>query len=138
MSQGASWPAEHGRSEAGAVVILSAEDDAEDTIRPRLEVAGADLDDVYTLDAIHDVDEKGKPCKRAFSLERDLDRLDGLLSRIKSVRLKSVRLVVVDPISAYLGEADSHKNAEIRALLTPLSDFSCSAWRRRRGDISFQ
>jgi hypothetical protein len=28
-----------------------------------------------------------------------------------------VRLVVIDPVSAYLRDADSHKNAEIRALL---------------------
>jgi putative DNA primase/helicase len=32
--------------------------------------------------------------------------------------------VVVDPVSAYLGDADSHKNAEIRALLAPLGDLA--------------
>lgn len=32
-----------------------------------------------------------------------------------------VRLVIVDPISAYLGGTDSHKNAELRALLSPLA-----------------
>jgi hypothetical protein len=101
------------------VVILSAEDDAEDTIRPRLEAAGAELQSCITLDAVRDVDEKGKPCQRAFSLKRDLDRLDGLLAE-----LKNVRLVVVDPISAYLGDADSHKNADIRALLAPLGDLA--------------
>ena len=32
--------------------------------------------------------------------------------------------VVVDPLSAYLGVTDSHKNAEVRGLLTPLSDIA--------------
>ncbi|GAG35008.1 unnamed protein product, partial [marine sediment metagenome] len=34
------------------------------------------------------------------------------------------RLVVIDPISAYLGRTDSHKNAEIRGLLAPLSELA--------------
>jgi hypothetical protein len=32
--------------------------------------------------------------------------------------------VVIDPITAYLGEVDSHRNAEVRALLAPLSDLA--------------
>ena len=78
-----------------------------------------DLQKCYILDAVCDVDEKGKPYQRAFSLKRDLERLSSLLAE-----LKNVRLVVVDPISAYLGDADSHKNAEIRALLAPLGDLA--------------
>jgi putative DNA primase/helicase len=119
VSHGELWPVENSRCEPGGVVILSAEDDAEDTIRPRLEAAGADLQRCYMLDAVCDVDEKGKPYQRAFSLKRDLERLSSLLAE-----LKNVRLVVVDPISAYLGDADSHKNAEIRALLAPLGDLA--------------
>ena len=100
--------------EAGAVVILSAEDDAEDTIRPRLEAAGADLQRCFILDAVRDVDADGNATQRAFSLKRDLERLSTLIAE-----LRDVRLVVIDPISAYLGDADSHKNAEVRALLAP-------------------
>jgi hypothetical protein len=32
--------------------------------------------------------------------------------------------VVVDPVTAYLGKSDSHKNAEIRGLLAPLSELA--------------
>ncbi len=32
--------------------------------------------------------------------------------------------MVIDPISAYLGNIDSHKNAEVRGLLAPLSDLA--------------
>ena len=34
------------------------------------------------------------------------------------------RLVIVDPITAYCGGVDSHKNAEVRGLLAPLSNLA--------------
>jgi len=43
VTTGGRWPVDGFRAECGSAVILSAEDDAEDTIRPRLEAAGADL-----------------------------------------------------------------------------------------------
>jgi hypothetical protein len=38
------------------------------------------------------------------------------------------RLVIIDPVSAYCGKTDSHKNSEVRGLLAPLADL---AGRRR-------
>ena len=38
--------------------------------------------------------------------------------------IENVRLVVVDPISAYLGKTDSHRNSEVRAALTPAIEFA--------------
>jgi putative DNA primase/helicase len=38
--------------------------------------------------------------------------------------LRSVAAVVIDPISAYLSETDSHKNADVRAVLAPLSELA--------------
>jgi hypothetical protein len=116
VSTGGPWPVDRTSCEQGAVVILSAEDDAEDTIKPRLEAAGADLSRVYILDGmVRHADGSG----RALSLQQDLDRLSVTLTDIGDVAL-----VVIDPITAYLGDADSHRNAEIRALLAPLSDLA--------------
>ena len=39
-------------------------------------------------------------------------------------RIDNVRLIVVDPISAYMGKTDSHRNAEVRAALTPAVEFA--------------
>ena len=39
-------------------------------------------------------------------------------------RLGDVVLIQIDPVSAYLGGTDSHKNADVRALLSPLSDLA--------------
>ena len=115
VSNGGRWPVDRTEAEAGNVIILSAEDDAEDTIRPRLEAAGADLDRVFLLQAIEAQDESGKPFERSFNLVNDIPRLAALIHEIGGCEL-----VIIDPITAYLGAADSHKNAEVRSLLAPL------------------
>ncbi len=69
---------------------------------------------VHTLDAVHDESGNGKE-GRSFNLKTDLSHLGELLEE-----LGDVALVVIDPISAYLGNTDSHKNADTRALLAPL------------------
>jgi len=119
VSNGGRWPVDRTECQRGSVVILSAEDDPEDTIRPRLEAAGADLDKVYILEAIRFETEKGEPAHRGFNIGQDIGRLGALLHE-----LGDVALVIIDPITAYLGDADSHKNAEVRALLAPLQEMA--------------
>jgi hypothetical protein len=111
VSRGDRWPASSTPAERGVVVILSAEDAADDTIRPRLEAAGGDLSRIHVIDAVR-TDKGDVP----FDLGRDLSALDASLDE-----LSDVALLVIDPITAYLGTTDSHKNAEVRALLAPLS-----------------
>ena len=100
----------------GSVIILSAEDDAEDTIRPRLEAAGADLKRVFILDAIREPNRDGALTTRPFNLTADIERLSDLARK-----LGDVGLIDIDPITAYLGGVDSHKNAEVRGVLAPLA-----------------
>lgn len=120
ITTGGTWPVDRTKCERGNVIFLSAEDDPADTIRPRLEAAGADLSRVFIIDAVVDgYRTGGVEIQRAFNLTKDLIRLGDMLQEIGDVAL-----VVIDPITAYLGEADSHKNAEIRALLAPLSDMA--------------
>jgi replicative DNA helicase len=116
ITTGGQWPVDRTHCEQGSVVFLSAEDSAEDTIKPRLEAAGADTRQTYVLDAVRDIGEKGEQRERTFNLARDLPRLGAMLEK-----LSNVAMVVIDPITAYLGGTDSHKNADIRALLAPLS-----------------
>jgi hypothetical protein len=54
-----------------------------------------------------------------FSIAEDIQALGRVLSE-----LRDVVLVIVDPISAYLGKTDSHKNAEVRAVLAPLAELA--------------
>lgn len=115
VSTGGKWPVDRTKCARGQVVFLSAEDSAEDTIRPRLEAAGADLTRIYTIDAISEGSGENTT-ERTFNLAADVHRLALMVER-----LGDVSLLIVDPITAYLGNTDSHKNADIRALLTPLT-----------------
>src|ERR1700720_3823742 len=57
--------------------------------------------------------------RRAFNLQADL----ALLER-KIAEIGDVALVIIDPISSYMGKADSHKNAEVRGALEPASEMA--------------
>lgn len=116
VSRGWAWPDASGvATTPGGVVLLSAEDGVADTIRPRLDAAGADVGRIVALEAIRSVGDNGRESARTFDLSRDLPALE---AAIRSV--DGCRLVVIDPVTAYLGGVDSHKNAEIRGLLAPL------------------
>jgi hypothetical protein len=110
------WPFDEGKAANGSVIILSAEDDAADTIRPRLEAAGADLGRVLIISAVRYDDGRGR---RGFNLQEDLKLLE-----IEIARTADVALVVIDPVSSYLGKVDSHNNADLRAALEPLSEMA--------------
>jgi hypothetical protein len=116
VTRGTAWPDGAANSQPGSVIILSAEDDDEDTIRPRLRVAGANLDKVYILQAVRHAKPDGGTSLDHFNLAADVEALQDAV-----VSLEDVRLVIVDPISAYLGGTDSHVNSKVRGLLAPLS-----------------
>jgi hypothetical protein len=115
VSVGDCWP-DGAAAPQGRVLILNGEDDAADTIRPRLEAAGADVSRIYVLDAVRTLDHDGRVIQRGFDLSRDIEVL-----RAAAKAIGEVLLIVIDPVSAYLGRTDSHRNADVRALLAPLS-----------------
>src|SRR5262249_48918990 len=117
VSTGTDWPVDLSRGPHGDVLLLSAEDDATDTIRPRLEAAGARIDRVHIVEGIRCKDRHtAASLYRMVSLKRDLEAVEQYLCR-----LPQARLLVIDPISAYLDDADSHNNSEVRGLLAPLA-----------------
>jgi len=96
----------------GSVVLLSAEDDAGDTILPRLKAAGGDPERVIILNSLRRREDN---TQLTFSLARDLPLLEG------EMRARGdVRLVILDPVTAFLGGAHAQGNAEVRELLAPL------------------
>jgi putative DNA primase/helicase len=114
VSRGTSFP-DGAACEVGSVIFLSAEDDAADTIRPRLDAAVADVSRVHILEAVRVQLTDGSLTEKPFNLETDSAVLEGALREHPDVRL-----IVIDPISAYLGGVDSHSNAEVRGILAPL------------------
>lgn len=119
VSRGGILPVDNVAAPKGDVVLLSAEDDPADTIRPRLDAANADVQRVHVFKAIRESFEDGKESQRLPSLQRDLSVIESVLSS-----LPECKLFIVDPISAYLGDADSHNNAAIRGLLAPLAEIA--------------
>jgi hypothetical protein len=114
VSRGWSWPDGAAGPEVGTVLILSAEDAADDTIVPRLKAAGANTDKVFIIEGTPRDDGRGD---RLFNLTQDVYRLERAI-----VSRGDVRLVCIDPVSAFLGgESDSHKDADVRAVLAPLA-----------------
>lgn len=97
----------------GSALMLSAEDDIADTIKPRLMAAQADLSKCYVLDFVYENDER---MQRSFDLVMDIPKLENIIEE-----KGDVRLITIDPVSAYQGKTDSHGNAEVRALLVPLT-----------------
>ena len=120
VSAGAAWPDRSGDAPVGGVLLVSAEDDPADTIRPRLEAAGADVDRVGQWTSVLRLDpDSGELLDDGLSLDRhwlDLESAIGMLP--------GCRLVVVDPITAYLGRIDGNDNAKLRGLLRPLSEIA--------------
>jgi hypothetical protein len=98
------------------VILVSAEDGAGDTIRPRLNAAGADVKRVHLLTDVDFVDDKGCPRRRPWSMPQDLDVLKLLVVET------GARLVVIDPLTAFLsGSVDSYRDQDVRGALAPLA-----------------
>lgn len=113
VTAGGQWPDGSGSAPLGDVIILSTEDAAADTIRPRLEVMGADVSRVHIIQGVEEVDSKTKrSARRLFSLRQHLELLDQKLAE-----LTDVRLVIIDPITGVFQGSDTHKTADVREVL---------------------
>ena len=103
----------------GQVGILTAEDGAGDTIRPRLDAASANVANVFHIDGV-----RGKDRTEFLSLKDHLSELEAFFES-----KPELRLFILDPISAFMGSGcDSHVNASVRSVLGPL----CELAERRR------
>jgi len=116
ISNGGNWPCNEGSTIVGNVIFMSAEDGIEDTIVPRLMAAGANLDRVHIVASATKPDGTGR---KTFSLKTDVDLLEA-----KAKEIRDVRLIVVDPISAYMGGSDGNGNVETREVLEPLAEMA--------------
>jgi putative DNA primase/helicase len=110
-------PCNEGTAPQGSVIYFTAEDDIEDTVVPRLMAAGADLDKVHIVEVMGDPNGK----ERTFSMITDLPALEAKLEEIGDVVL-----VIIDPMSAYLGvgKVNASMTSDVRGFLKPLTDLA--------------
>ncbi|GAB4140303.1 MAG: hypothetical protein Tsb0016_07400 [Sphingomonadales bacterium] len=113
LSQAGRWP-DGTAAPAGNVMIWSGEDDIADTLAPRLRAAGADEGRVFI---IQNMMQDGRPI--AFDPAKHISALADAAAQIGDVSM-----LIVDPLVAALGSADSHRNAETRNALAPLVSLS--------------
>ncbi len=108
VTNGDAWPDDAPCATGGprSVVLLEAEEHLESSIVPRLIAAGADMSRVHYI--------KGAPVEsqdrtRLISIQRDADAIERLARQ-----LGDVALVVVSPITSYLGEVEQNSNEQVR------------------------
>ena len=109
VSTGNAWPDDPHVSAPANVLILSAEDGLADTVRPRLDTLGADVRRIHHLAVLRAGDHE-----RAVQLS-DTTALE------EAITQSGARVLIIDPISAYLGQTDSHRDSEVRGLIAPLA-----------------
>ncbi len=111
-SNGCHWP-DGSFVRSGNVVIWAGEDGIADTIIPRLEASGANLNRVFI---VGQTNESGRT--RPFDPATDLTMLDHEIRKIGNVAL-----VIIDPIVMVV-DGDSHKNSDVRKGLAPLVEMA--------------
>lgn len=116
VSTGSPLPTGERLEDPASVVVLSAEDGIADTIRPRLEAAGADLERVLVFTEVREAVGDRPPSVRPPSIPEDVDHLERL------VLGEGVALVVIDPLMAYLqSKVDSYRDQDVRRVLHRLT-----------------
>jgi hypothetical protein len=91
--------------DAFTTIYVTLEDDAEDTILPRILKAGGDPSRFHLL--------------RKLSLPIEIDRLEATATRLKA------RLIVIDPLMAYLGDGvKTNDDHLVRRALEPLAEMA--------------
>jgi RecA-family ATPase len=96
----------------GRVMLLGAEDDPGTTVRPRLEAAGGDVNNVVFLEGI---EGERDPLGRPLWLPQDIYHLEAAIVR------NQIDLVIIDPLMAYISaEVSSNNDQEVRRVLSPL------------------
>jgi len=102
ISKGEDWPDVAGNA-PGSIILLSAEDNAGDTIRVRADEAGADVSKIIILNP------------KKFHLEKIKSELEYLIKKIPDIKL-----IIIDPLDAYMTGTKGNENIGLRTALIPL------------------
>lgn len=111
VSRGLPLPASSPPDGPGSVVMLNAEDDPSRTVVPRLEAAGPDLSRVHVVRGVRRKGGIDPFPHLKHDMEAIAERVDAL---------SDCRLVVVDPLTAYLGAVADGRGGALREALSPL------------------
>jgi putative DNA primase/helicase len=117
-TRGKEWPDCSNQGESFDALMLVSEDDLSDTVVPRLTVAGADLDRVHFAKRTV-ISGQAKPIERQIALDTDLEAIEKVL-----IANPKIKLVILDPISSYLGKLKKNGEEDIRWVLTLMKELA--------------
>ena len=107
LTKGEKLPEDEKEREPIHVIYQTAEDGLADTIKPRLEAAGADCSKVHVID----------------ESEQGLSMLDERIER--ALKETGAKMLILDPMQAYLGaKVDMHRANEIRPVMKHIGDIA--------------
>ena len=114
ITRGGKWPFSDNKAEQGKVAWITGEESIEQQLTPRLMVAGADISEVFFVEGVilEDISEAEGGAPMRMSL--DAHQIPGLKRKYPDLRL-----VVIDPLSAFLDARDSHKDSDVRQVFHP-------------------
>lgn len=119
LSNGQPMPGEIGAPDPGNTLLLTVEDGLGDTVRPRLEAAGADLNRVLAFPGVPETNGRaghGGSETRPPQLPTDVALLREYIMR------SAVRLVIIDPLMAFLPqEVNAFRDQDVRRALAPVA-----------------
>lgn len=114
LTKGNDFPGSVKQVDACEVVILAGEDNPKTTTVPRLHAAKADVAKVHLIKGT-----KSGSKEWAIALDKDLEVLRDFLNKHPQIKL-----IVMDPVSSYIGDVDPNKPKEVRPFLMLLKKFA--------------
>jgi hypothetical protein len=109
-SRGGEWPDGTYAPRVMRTLFLLGEDSAADTLRPRLELHDADMDQIFVFETV--LDENGR--ERFFNIGKHLDLLE------EEIVGRGIDWIVIDPLTTIMPGTDRNAEGDTRDALTPL------------------
>jgi putative DNA primase/helicase len=114
LTNGRDFPGSVKQVDACEVAILASEDNPRTTTVPRLHAAGADVEKVHLIQGTSDGKQEWE-----IALDNDLEMLREFLHKHPAIKL-----IVMDPVTSYIGDVDPNKPKEVRPFLNKLKRFA--------------
>jgi hypothetical protein len=102
--------------ELGSVLLLAGEDDASDTIRPRIDQLGGDPSKIVLLQGML----RGKKRYRVMLIDESHLAVMDQVGR----DLGDLRLIIIDPLICYTTSVESNRGEAVRAVMDKLTDLA--------------
>ena len=112
LTTGRDWPDALNTIDPGSVLLFSDEESLEYAIKPRLEAQGADCSKVFAYNSL-------ELQSSTFTVQNSLRHLEQYLDEVPDCRM-----IVFDPITAYMGTVNANANAEVRGVLLGLQQLA--------------